>query len=119
MSKLGTRTKSSSSRGGASGHASDSSSSSRVVAGTSLPVVGSGRIAIVPPVETTTITPGPVAKPQSAARRLPASRPSAMPNSSSTLCTFRRPMKRSRTAATTSSSTIANSETSVVAVPRA
>src|SRR5215211_8393762 len=54
MSKLGTRANSSSSRGGASGQRSISTSSSPLTAGTSLPVAGSGRMAIVPPVETTT-----------------------------------------------------------------
>src|SRR5690349_83733 len=54
MSKLGTRRKSSSSSGGASGHPSVSTSSSPDTSGTSFPVPGSGRIAIVPPVETTT-----------------------------------------------------------------
>ena len=57
MSKLGTCAKSSSSSGGASGHASSSTSSSPLIAGTSFPVAGSGRIAIVPPVETTTTVP--------------------------------------------------------------
>src|SRR5687768_3907689 len=54
MSKLGTRANSSSSRGGASGQRSISTSSSPLTAGTSLPVAGSGRMAMVPPVETTT-----------------------------------------------------------------
>ena len=57
----GTRTKSSSSSGGASGQASISTSSSPLTAGTSLPVSGSGRIAIVPPVETTTTVTRPAA----------------------------------------------------------
>ena len=55
MSKLGTLAKSSSSIGGASGQPSMATSSSPLTAGTSFPVAGSGRIAIVPPVETTTI----------------------------------------------------------------
>jgi len=56
MSKLGTRAKSSSSSGGASGQWSIWTSSSPLAAGTSFPVAGSGRIEIVPPVVTTMIT---------------------------------------------------------------
>src|SRR5262245_27552450 len=58
MSKLGAETKSSTSSSGPSGHARSSTSSGPLTAGTSFPVSGSGRIAIVPPVETTTTEPG-------------------------------------------------------------
>src|SRR5262245_39615426 len=58
MSKLGTCANSSSSSGGVSGQASSPTSSSPLIAGTSLPVTGSVRMAIVPPVETTTTAPG-------------------------------------------------------------
>src|SRR5262245_58195082 len=58
MSKLGTCANWSSSSGGASGQASASPSQSPLTAGTSLPVTGSVRMAIVPPVETTTTAPG-------------------------------------------------------------
>ena len=53
-SKLGTLAKSSSSSGGASDQPRVSTNSSPERTGTSLPVPGSGRIVIVPPVETTT-----------------------------------------------------------------
>ena len=121
MSKLGTRTKSSSSSGGASGHASISTSSSPLTAGTSLPVSGSGRIAIVPPVDTTTTvdTDRPtyffVSSAACATSRLP---PTSSPNSSSTRCTGA-PWKRIRSVITTRTTKIRNSVTAVVPAPSA
>ena len=113
MSKLGTRTKSSSSRGGASGHPSSSTSSGPLTAGTSLPVSGSGRMAIVPPVETTTTD---------ATRyfdaMVSAFNDLASPNSSSTRVTGS-PRNRNRTAATKRMTPITKSVNIVVAVPRA
>ena len=118
MSKLGTRTKSSSSSGGASGHASISTSSAPLTAGTSLPVSESARMAIVPPVDTTTtLHRGAYLSVEGGASRRIAP-PGSSPNSSSTLCTGA-PRRRRRSVMVMRTTKINASVTAVVPAPSA
>jgi hypothetical protein len=119
MSKLGTLQKSSSSSVGAPGQSSISTSSFPLMAGTSLPVAGSGRMAIVPPVETTTTVTGRgYREARSPAGSGSATSIATSPSSSSVRIT-RPARRRSQTPAAIRKTATARSETSVVAVPRA